>query len=534
VVVKKTGALLLVTALSVSLLAACANNDKENNIDSSASETKSGAVESAPAADAGGKVSAEPVTATIFYFSPQFTITGDLPVLKKAAELTNVTLNNVAPIGGEEKQAYNLMLASGELPDLISYGTSELNTVAQEGALQPLDELIDQYAPNIKKFLEERPNVKKAMASTDGKMYVIPYVTDGDAKEAWFIRQDWLDKLSLPQPKTVDEYYNTLVAFRDQDPNGNGKKDEVPFFSRVSNNGVYALLPLWDSFYDFYIGDDNKVHYGPYEENYKAGMSNIAKWYKEGLIDKEIFTRGNNARDVMFNGNLGGSIHDWFASSSNFNVSAQGSVPGFSLLPFAPPASASGKVQEVTKRDTFNGRGWSISSSAKNPETLMKYIDFWWSEEGRRMFNFGIEGETYTMVDGKPIFTEEVLKQPSVVDYLASQYGSQLLWGAHQDYEYEVQWSNKVAVEGIKMYTDNGYINKNFQVPPLNFSMEAQNRLKEILPPIQTYVSENGQKWVMGGEDVDANFDKFNKRLKDLGIEEVLNLYQQAYEQYQQ
>lgn len=532
---KKTWTSIAALAICLAVLVGCSVNDNASPEGTGAqTPVREGENEGASAnGDSIIKASAEPATATIFYFDPRIPFTGDLPVPKKAAELTNVFLENVAPTGGEEPQAYNLMLAGGELPDIITYKIPELNTVALEGALRPLDDLIEQHAPNLKRFLDERPDVRNAVKASDGNMYVVPFVMDGQGKEGWFIRQDWLDALKLSVPTTVDEYYNVLKAFKEQDPNGNKKKDEIPFFSRNVDIGVYGLLPLWDAFHDFYL-DGATVHFGPYEPSYKDGMSNIAKWYREGLIDKEIFTRGNQARDELFANNTGGAVHDWFASTSNYNTSMASTVPGFSLLPIAPPASVSGKAVEVTKRDTLNGYGWSISTNAEDAEMLIKYFDFWWTEEGRRLLNFGIEGQTYTMKDGKPAFTEEVLNQPSVVDYLISDFGAQVRIGAWQDFTYEEQWANKIAVEGIKMYQDNGYIDPDFQLPVLNFTQEEQNRLKEILPSIQTYVKETSQKWIMGGEPVEANFESYIGQLEQMNMDEVLRIYQAAYDRYKQ
>lgn len=532
---KRVKGTLLTLAMLGSLLAGCSGGNGGGEEAVNVTQNNQQQPDEAPEAnETQGKASDKPVTATFFYYDGVFQIAGDMPVFKKAAELTNVNLENVAPKAGEAEQAYNLMLASGELPDIIAYKASSLNTVALEGALTPLDDLIAEHAPNLNKFLNDNPDIKKAIAAADGKTYIVPFITDGTAREGWFTRTDWLEKLGLSEPKTVDEYYSMLKAFKEKDPNGNGKQDEIPFFSRNANSGVYGLLPLWDAFQDFYV-EEGTVRYGPYEPSYKNGMANIAKWYKEGLIDKEIFTRGNKARDVLFANNTGGAVHDWFASTSNYNVSVKDMVPGFSLRPIAPPASVSGKVQEVTKRDKLNGNGWAISSKTEDPAMIMRYFDFWWSEEGRRLFNFGVEGVTYTMVDGKPKFTEEVLKQPSVVDHLVSTYGAQLGGiGAWQDFAYEEQWSNEIALEGFKLYEDNNYINTEIQLPPLNFSLEEKNRLTEILPPIQTYVAETSQRWVMGGEAVDTGFEKYNAQLKQMGMDEVLQIYQAALERFKQ
>lgn len=529
---KKFKTPLLALALSFAfIVAGCTNNGGGQSISSPDDQPNPNNGVTAGVQGGEGKASDKPVTATLFYYDEVFQISGDMPVLRKAAEMTNVSLQNVAPTGGEAEQAYNLMLASGELPDIIAYRTVDLNSIALEGALQPLDDLIAEHAPNLSKFLNDQPDIRKALEASDGKIYTIPFVSDGTAKEGWFIRKDWLDKLGLPEPKTVNDYYQVLKAFKEKDPNGNNKQDEIPFFHRNALIGVYSLLPLWDSFNDFYVAE-GKVHYGPYEPAYKEGLSNIAKWYKEGLIDKEIFTRGNKARDVLFANNTGGSTHDWFASTSNYNTSISDKVSGFDLRPVPPPASVSGKVQELTKRDKLNGSGWALSTKAKDHVMLIKYLDFWWSEEGRRLFNFGIEGETYTLVDGNPKFTEEVLKQPSVVDHLISKYGAQLNIGAWQDFSYEEQWSSKIALEGIKMYQDNNYINTEFQLPPLNFTQEEKNRLKEIYPPIQTYVSEISQRWVMGGEEVESGFDTYSAQLKQMGMDEVLSIYQAAFDRF--
>src|SRR5690606_1571608 len=102
----------------------------------------------------------------------------------------------------------------------------------------------------------------------------------------------------------------------------------------------------------------------------------------------------------------------------------------------------------------------------------MEYFDYWWTEEGRRLLNFGIEGETYTMVDGKPKFTETVMKESAVVDYLIKTTGAQLSIGGWQDFSHEEQYTNEIALKGIKQYIDNNYISSDYQLPPINLTIE--------------------------------------------------------------
>lgn len=519
--------LLLASLLIVGFLSGCGGGKENGNEGAGQPPAKEDNNTGAPVTE-----ELKPLNLSFYFYSSTFQINGDMPIFKEAAKKTGVTLKNVAPTGGDDAQAWNLLLASGELPDIVAYQLDGLNNIAAQNALIPLDDLLAENAPNFKAFLDENKAIKNAITAADGKIYVVPFVSAGEAQEGWFIRQDWLDKLDLKAPTTVQEYYEVLKAFRERDPNGNNKKDEIPFFSRNATTGFASLFPLWDATLAFKL-KDGKIVYGPNEPEYKAALTETAKWYKEGLIDQEIFTRGNTARDVLFANDTGGSVHDWFASTANFNDKMKPTIPDFSLRPIAPPASQSGKVFEVTKRNPLgNNAGWAISAKTKDPAAVLRYLDFWWTEEGRRLHNFGIEGETYTMINGKPIFTEAVLNEPSVVDYLIKTTGAQLNIGGRQDFAYEEQWTNKIALEGVELYVDNNYFDMDYQVPKLNFTLEEDKRIKELFPRIETYVMETSQKWFMGGEPVEENYDKYLQQLKTLNLDEVLDVYNTAYERY--
>lgn len=523
--VKKEMKVIVTSMLAVIILAGCAKS----------SEPKESATASVVPSASTSTV-ATPMNLNIFYFDAAGLFKTDLPIFKKATEKTKVTLKNVAPSSGDAKQAYNLMLASGEIPDIISYNLSDLNNLGSQGALQPLNDLIEKNAPNFAKFLAERPDVRKAITLADGKIYTIPFVADGSATTGWFVRKDWLDKLGLQAPKTVDEYYNVLKAFREKDPNGNGKKDEIPYFNRLANASVplaqtNELLPLWDSFYSFYI-KDGKLAFGPSEPQYKTAMGNIAKWFKEGLIDPEIFTR-QKAREVLLGGNTGGSTHDWFASTAAFNTSLQKENPGLNFVPVTPPASQGGKVFEVGKRAILGGSGWAMSAKTKDPAAVMRYFDFWWTEEGRNMFNFGIDGDSYTMVDNKPKFTEKTLSQTPVLGYLVTNYGAQSSgMGAWQNFAYEEQWTNPVALAGIKEYQDKKYISSDYTLPSLNFTEAEQKRINEIKPKLDTIIAEMGQKWILGAADIEGTYQSYLDNLKKNNLDEYIKINQDAFDRY--
>ncbi len=464
------------------------------------------------------------------------------PVEQAARKLTGIHLKNDT-VGANMRtdentgrtEALNLMLAAGHIPDIV--GSSRIrdfvNQYGPEGAFLPLNDLIDEHAPNLKRFFEERPDIKSAISAADGNMYYIPYLPDGKYGRAYFIRYDWLDKLGLEVPQTVDEFKAALEAFRDNDPNGNGLKDEIPYFARQWPE-LIRLVTLWDgrssgsdTYHDFYVDNGTIKH--PYAgEGYREGIKNLAQWYKEGLIDPEIFTRGSSARDYLLSENLGGATHDWFASTSGYNRLSS-NIDGFQFKAFAPPASISGKRIEEHRRIPIKPDGWAIGGTNKHPVETIKYFDFWFSEEGRRLANFGVEGLQYTMVDGKPTFTDEFLNNGQPVNDQLYSVGSQLhARGYFQDYEYEKQWSNEFALEGIALYDQGDYLIDQFL--GVAFTPEEQRVYDRYWASIRDYMLERQQAWILGTGDVEAEWDDYIAQLNKQGLGDVLEVMQSAYD----
>lgn len=534
--IKKITALLLASVMMIGTLSGCQQESKTENPTETVNETKKENTDTSQEAEEleGHLVSKDPVELSIhLHLADRIAFDDNWEVFKKAEELTNVKLSGTAPSStSDSAQAFNTMLASGDLSDIITYSLDELSKYGMEGALIPLNDLILEHAPNFKKFLDENPDVRKTITAADGNIYAMAFVPDGQAAEGYFIRTDWLEKLNLDVPETVDEYYQVLKAFKEQDPNGNNEADEIPFIDRGKGDKTIGLVSLFGGHKSYYL-DGNTVKYGPSEEAYRIGMENISSWYAEGLIDPEAFTRGSKARNILLEANVGGATHDWFGSTSIFNNTLPETIEGFKFEPIAPPADVNGKVWEATIRNNVpNGTkgAWGISITNPHPIETIQYFDFWWSEEGRRLMNFGVEGQQYDLVDGKPIFKESMLSGDESVVTLLEQVGAQIQIGFQQDFTYEEQWMNPVAKKGARMYIDGNYCEKAF--PSLVFTDEEQDLLTEKQTAIDTLKKEVTQKWILNAEDVNDGWDQYIEALNNLGIEEVLEVYQNAYDRY--
>jgi len=465
----------------------------------------------------------------------------DWPVEQAAREMTGIHLiddtvgaNMRTDENTGRTEALNLMLAAGHVPDIV--GSSRIrdfvNQYGPEGAFIPLNDLIEEHAPNIAAYYAERPDIQAAVQASDGQMYYVPYLPDGLYGRAYWIRTDWLEALDLEVPQTVDEYEAVLRAFLTQDPNGNGIQDEVPFFARQWPE-LIRLVTLWDgrahgsdTYHDFLV-EDGRIDHGYIGEGYRDGIANLARWYEEGLIDAEIFTRGSSARDFLLSENLGGSTHDWFASTGGYN-SLSSEIDGFAFEVFAPPASVGGNRIEEHRRILVKPDGWAIGYTNEHVVETIQYFDFWFSEEGRRLANFGVEGVHYEMIDGEPIFTQEFLDQGPVNRSLY-QDGAQLqARGYFQDYDYEIQWTNEFALEGIALYDEGDYLIEDFL--GVAFTEAEQEIYDSTWGSIRDYMLERQQSWILGNGDVMEDWDEYIETVNEMGMQELLAVMQTAYD----
>ncbi|MDO5402747.1 MAG: extracellular solute-binding protein [Eubacteriales bacterium] len=466
-----------------------------------------------------------------------------LPVFQLAADETKINVNSVAnPVATNSLQEFELQ-ATEQFPADIYGGTSirqSVNSYGVQGAFLPLDELIEKYAPNIKKYLAENPDVKKSLTAADGHIYFLAYAPDGDVGRTYFMRTDWLKNLGLSMPKTFQELENILYAFKNNDPNQNGQKDEVPVFNDKWQEAV-RLANLWgarvygsDSFSERVVLDDkDKMYHAWTAKEFKTALVGLNKWYKDGIIDPEVFSRkANTAKQTLWTkSNVGGMTHDFFASTSayNYNQELLSSVPNFKLEAFLP-VNANGAAFEEHQRVIAKNDGWAISAKTSNAAAAIAYMDWFYSEEGKTASNFGIEGKSYTMVDGKPTFTAETLGETNVNTYLQKTFGAQLPIGYAQNFDYEEQWTSKEGLDAFNMYKkDAKYVKA---TPVLSFSESEQEVYDTYAANLNTYQDEMVTGFITGKFDVNSEWDAYVQKCKDLGSEKLVEIYQSAYERY--
>lgn len=432
---------------------------------------------------------------------------------------------------------FNLMMASGDMADLVAYydgkgGFESIDRFGSEGAFLPLEDLINEHAPNLKKVMLDDPSIKEQLIAQDGNIYRVPMIAAINAARGWFIRYDWLDAVGMDVPGTTDELFEVLMAFKTQDPNGNGLADEIPMVTRRRGDDAFYNLSALAYAFDAdpaWVLRDGKTVYGPSEKAYIDYVGYMAKLYSNELLDQEFLTRQGNPRNELLGKNMTGALHDWFASTSGLNDSLADDIPGFELKHFAPPlGTADERYTRIQMSTVRNDGGWAISASNPDPVASIKLMDFLYSDEGRLLTNFGIEGVHYNMVDGKPVYTEQITNDPDglIMHEALVEAGCQWKVGMVQDIQYEAQFANEIAFEARKDYQEN-YIVEDF--PNISFTVEESDILKDKYTQIKTYVAETTARAVVGAITMDEFKDAITE-IENMGLKEVTNIYQTAYD----
>ena len=378
----------------------------------------------------------EPVTLSIFWrLNPKATATlkdyADMDYFKVMAEKTGISMKFQHPPLNKETEQFNLMVASGQYPDLI-YWENWTNfpggpqKAIDMGMVIPLNENMAKYAPNFRKLIEEEPMIKKYVTTDEGNFYGFPLLRYKlSMKGVWgfIVREDWLDKVGLAKPETTDDWYTMLKAFREKDPNGNGKMDELPFSSQGMGR-LIQFLYAWGIDHKWY-NDNGVAKFGAYEPAYKDALTWLAKLYKEGLIDPEYAANDPKQLDVKVQANLVGSYWgETGGASGMYYRNWQKDGTNGQIVGVESPIAKKGMTKYNYSHDSlYNHVALAISTKNKYVKESVKYFDYGYSPEGNLLINFGPEGLTYTMVNGHPAFTPYVTNNPkglSVDQVLAS------------------------------------------------------------------------------------------------------------------
>lgn len=455
---------------------------------------------------------------------------GDAPVGQELERLTGVKVEYIHPQQGQGSEQFNIMLASNDLPDMVSNNwwgyPGGPDAALGEGIILSLNDHMKEWAPNLNKYLEENPDVRKKLASSNGDIFEFPFIRG----EKWLvnyygtiIRKDWLDKAGLDVPESLAEFDEMLNAFKEI-------SGTAPLFYNQKMMPAY----IFGTSDNFYLNNEGKIAYGRIEEAYKKSIMKMKDWYDRGILDPDFASIDSKTLSAaVLNDQIG-----CFAGAVGGNISAYLSAtddPEFDLMGIKQITENGDEIPEFSYTSDPVGydTNSSISSNCKNLELAMRFLDFGYSEKGHLLYNFGVEGKTYEMVDGEPKFTEFMTNNPdgeTFADlsplYMRSSYNGCFIHDPRYVEASIVYPQQKEAYDNFSITNADKHL-----MPQLALVGDEIDRAGDIKAAITTYTDEMYIKFVTGREPIE-NFDKYVKQIYDLGLQELLDIYNVALERY--
>lgn len=456
-------------------------------------------------------------------------------VFSQLEQATNVRWDATLVSFFSSDEQFQLMVASQDYTDVVcraidSY-TGGTDQAIEEEFLIDVSDLIDENMPNLLDWFDKYPELRKQMTTVEGNIGGFPkfYQEPSDVNEGALIRLDWLEELGLESPKTYDDLHNVLTQFKEQ------KNASAPLVIPV-NTGVQGNL-LYGYNIDNYYQVDGQVRFGPMQPEFKEYLTMMNQWYNEGLLSDSFLT--SQAEVLMdFSTILSGDTGVWCGSGTQsitqlLSMAAE-SQPDMRITGMTNVTKDGDTAHVGTESQILDSIMWSITTECSDPAVIARYVDYLYSDAGILLANYGVEGETFHYVDGKPVLTELVTNSPDYSYNLALNIFTCdrqtpvpfIIDEQKARNDYSEDQSNAVAVWNEA--TDGLY---NIPRQGVNMTTKEQEEYNSIYSDIDTYMDETISKFVVGDLSLDQ-FDSFVQKLKDMGIEDCIAIEQTAYNRY--
>jgi putative aldouronate transport system substrate-binding protein len=439
----------------------------------------------------------------------------------------------------------NLVMASNSMPDAIMKGVPDITKTSADGSIIDLTDLIEKYSTGVKELYRQYPAARQGSMSADGKIYALPTINTLEPnrtghRNLW-INKVWLDRLGLKVPQTLDEFLNVLRAFRDKDANGNGDpSDEIPYVVEFSGSyhpsRIDVFFNIWGITTNMVLATNNnggfpylsiindRVVLIPTTNEYREVLQLMNLMWKEKLLDNAIYTQTSDVALSKFNSSISGCFG--LSSDDLWSKYAADYIP-------LPPPKRGNITPVIGLGPVHGGNAFVITKADKNPEITMRWIDYFYTDEGSRLIGGlspMLEGVTCKKLpDGTYEYSDGILNSPKGVAMAVGEMCP--LPGGGFSYWRNVNNSNFIysakVRESVPVYQS--YYQKDPAYAYPVFSVKDAERINDIRRDLDVYLDECQAKFITG----ELGFDKWNEYVatcEKMYIKELESLFQTAYE----
>jgi len=470
----------------------------------------------------------------------------DVLLLNEYKDMSNIDIkwNQVPADGLDEKR--NLALASGDLPDAFyaaNISIADLQKYGSQGTFVELNDMIEEYAPNISKVLDENPDIRKGLTFPDGNIYSIPTVYSPDfsslliGAKGW-VNGDWLEQLDMDNPETTEEFYEYLKAVKETDLNGNGEQDEIPLssvaeMSRIIHwiSGAFGvqnrgqLHTLIDS-----DPETDDIRFYPIDDQYKEMLKYLNKLYDEGLIEESIYS-------LEVDQHLANAADDRYGAVQFYNpIELYGEEIGSQFIPGNALEGPDGSKMYTGITSPLRSLGdFVITSENENPEATLRWIDYFWGDEGSKMFFMGIEDVTYEETEDGPELLEEITNNPdgltltqALAEYIINPGGNHPVMVTDEYFTgSENAPEDQEAAELLEPYL----IDEIW--PSFTYDAEENDEISILEADLEKYITEMQAAFITGETDF-SEWDDYIETVEKMGLDDYMEIQQAAYDRYKE
>ncbi len=429
--------------------------------------------------------------------------------------------------------AKEAMFTGGPLPDVLfkaALSVDEQQRYSDTGQLIDLKPLLAQNAPNLWALLTANPEWMAAITLPNGKIAALPTINTLSLQNAMWINQTWLDALQLPMPTDFESLRSVLEAFQTQDPNRNGKQDEIP----LSFLGSWDLKFLGHAFglaasdYNIYVDEQGQVRFLPTEDRFIDFIKALTAMYQDGLLDKDGFSTADSLRAVSDSNAT--VTYGVFFGPNPYHLFTVDLGDQFTLL---QPLSFNGKQ---IYRDLFGPiitGTFAITSACADPGEALRWVDQLYTQEGSIAAMAGKEGEDYLWnEEGTWGYTADLQVDSSYVLYDLSLYDT-----GSMPWLFPESFYAAYDIGNLRKTTQSLVDLKQTLVDPFPYYYVLSNQQRMQIEPLQAelgrFVDESIARFMLGETDINAqaDVDAFRQGLAERGVQEFLNIWQELYDQ---
>ena len=419
------------------------------------------------------------------------------------------------------------ILEGENLPDVMfkaELSAAEVREMYRKGYLIDLRPYLETYAPDFWKLLQEHPEWEKAISMEDGAIPALPSINMLQNNDAMWINTAWLKKLKLEVPTTAEELTAVLRAFKTGDPNGNYQQDEIP----LAFLGMWELRFLGHAFgiidNDYYVSlKDGVVTSELTSDKNRAFLTWLHQLWEEGLLDPNGFAYSDNMRQITDENKT--IPYGLIMTATPVTILPQNALSQYTMI---EPLFCDGKqVYRDLTGDLIRGT-FAITSACKEPEKLVEWVNYLYTEEGNRLAFYGAEGEDWIRTeDGTWEWngTMQTVADETLPTHTISEGG---IAPGYEDASFQLQYREESTREAVNAM----YRLKQFSIlpyPQVTLSAEAEKRVAEIQDKLSRYAETTMARFVTGDiELTDENWEEFCRTAEEKGLSEMIGIWQDA------